>query len=543
MSRHLTFTACAVLLGIVVLPAGPRIAAAEPKQSKLIASSRRKPAKPYRFIYNRDGCSSYGRFDGDAEKWVEYEFHRLDNSPVDLLAWCFDGGNTAEYDSDILEHPGDADRAAGYALPNKNSNGVSFPRAHKALTTMIREGNDPPKVIIKAARNRGIDIFVSYRLNDIHDSKGTFDKPAFPIPEFAAFKRKHPEWLLGDMTYRTKYGNYNIHSGWSGVRFSVPEVRELKLAIIKEYFDKYDFDGLELDFTTHTPYFLPNQGYRLQYVMTDFVRTVRKVLDERAKQRGRRIVVAAHVFESPQENALYGFDIPRWVNEGLVDILTIGRGNHLIDIEAFQRIVKDSPVRIYACVYRPDAGYDVARGWASGHWQQKVDGIYTFNWGYSDPEGQAATIKQIGNPEILRHQDKTFRVEPGMRNPVSWKLHGMMFNMLPIELLAMHSGTPLVIPLRIGDDLPAQAAVINGLKFQMRLKNATKEDSIEVKVNGTVLSNGKFDGKTDLIYSPRPSIFRPGQNNIALRLVRRDPVASSAKPLIMETIQLHVDYR
>ena len=82
------------------------------------ASQHRESAKLYRFIYNRDGCCSYGAFDGDAEKWVQHEFSRLENSAVDLIAWCFDGGNAAEYDSDILQNPGDADLKAGYGLPS-----------------------------------------------------------------------------------------------------------------------------------------------------------------------------------------------------------------------------------------------------------------------------------------------------------------------------------------------------------------------------------------------------------------------------------------
>ena len=148
---------------------------------------KREPAKQYRFIYNRDGCSSYGAFDGNPEKWVEHEFSRLDGSAVDLIAWCFDGGNAAEYDSDILKNPGDADLEAGHELPDITLNHVSFPRAYQALKKMIREGNDPPRVIIDAARERNIDIFVSYRMNDTHDSKGSFDNPRFPNPEFADF--------------------------------------------------------------------------------------------------------------------------------------------------------------------------------------------------------------------------------------------------------------------------------------------------------------------------------------------------------------------
>ena len=525
-----------LLLTIIFLLVGARSWAAEKEVRE------RQPAKPYRMIYNRDGCSSYGAFDGDAERWVQHEFSRLENSNVDMIAWCFDGGNTAEYDSDILQHPGDADVDAGYELPNISINHVNFPRAYRALKKMIEEGNDPPKVIIQAAHERGIDAFVSYRMNDTHDSKGTFQQPNFPIPEYAGFKREHPEWLIGDMNYNNKYGDYQLRRGWSGLNFAIPEVRDLKLAIITEYFDKYDFDGVELDFTTQTPYFRPWQGYRNQYVMTDFVRTLRRELEKRADQRGRPIMLAAHIFESPLENRLYGFDIETWVRDGLVDILTIGRGNQLIEIEEFQEIVAGSPVRIFPCVYRPDAGYDVARGWASVYWQQDVDGIYTFNWGYKDPKGQGETIRDMGDPQRLKHLDKIFQVQGGAHHAVSWKLHASLFNMLPVELLPTDSSTPVVISLRIGDDLGAERSAIETLRFEVGLQNATPEDVFEVSINGSALDDGSWDGGI-LAFKPEVTVFRRGENQVALRLVQRAPQATSAQPVIVETIKVNVDYR
>ena len=523
-----------LMLIFVLVCAGAAASAQEPP--------RREPAKPYRMIYNRDGSASYGAFDGDARRWIEHEFRRIENSSVDLIAWCFDGGNAAEYYSDILEHPGDADVRAGYELPDISLNGVLFPKAWKALRKMIREGNDPPQVIIRAAREHGIDVFVSYRLNDTHDSKGTSDNPTLPNPEFAAFKREHPEWLIGDMGVRNQYGEYQLRRGWSGVNFAVAEVRALKLAIIEELFHKYDFDGIELDFTTQTPYFRPWQGYRNQYMMTDFVRTVRRKLDQRANERGRRIVVAAHVFETPLENRLYGFDLRTWVREGLVDLLTIGRGNHLIDVPAFQEIVAGTPVRIYPCVYRPDDGYDVARGWASVYRQQNVDGVYTFNWGYSDPEGQGQTIRDMADPQRLRFRDKTFRVQPGQHTPVYWKLHAQLFNMLPTELVPTQSETPLIVPLRIGDDLAARPDALQSLRFEIGMQNATADDVVEVRVNGRVLDGGLWDDGL-LVFAPNAADFRHGDNQVGLRLVQRAPNTAGTQPVVVQTIEVRVDYR
>ncbi len=57
------------------------------------------------------------------------------------------------------------------------------------------EGNDPPKVVVREAHKRGLDVFWSFRMNDIHDGH--------LANEFSTFKEEHPEWILGQGTIDT----------------------------------------------------------------------------------------------------------------------------------------------------------------------------------------------------------------------------------------------------------------------------------------------------------------------------------------------------
>ena len=55
------------------------------------------------------------------------------------------------------------------------------------------------------------------------------------------------------------------------LNFAVPEVRDLKFAVIEEIFRKYDFDGLEIDFLRSPPYFVPSEAPGNAHLLTEFL--------------------------------------------------------------------------------------------------------------------------------------------------------------------------------------------------------------------------------------------------------------------------------
>ena len=64
-----------------------------------------------RILLNWDGSDvlAFLKDDPSPEKYVEWNFQCIDGSQVDTLMYCFGSGNTAEYDSEVLEWPGEAD--------------------------------------------------------------------------------------------------------------------------------------------------------------------------------------------------------------------------------------------------------------------------------------------------------------------------------------------------------------------------------------------------------------------------------------------------
>lgn len=277
--------------------------------------------KRYRVIFNCDGHAVALDAKGDLQQWIRNLFGPLEDSHVDALFWCDGaGGNTANYDSRVLERTG---LRAGK------------PRTY--IDKWIAEGNDPPKVVVREAKKRGLDVFYSFRINDIHDT--------FIPDEMAEFKVKHPEWLIGEQ----KYGD--VTSFKTSLNFAVPEVRELKIRVIEELFQKYDFDGLEIDFLRSAPYFMPGTESKNAHLLTEMLQQVREHLTMRGRQRGRPIRLAVRVDESLRSCGLDGFDVATWINQDLVDIITLGSGVMDIEVEEFQALAKDKSVHVYPCLY------------------------------------------------------------------------------------------------------------------------------------------------------------------------------------------------
>ena len=96
------------------------------------------------------------------------------------------------------------------------------------------EGTDSVRVFLEESKKRGLEAFYHYRINGSDndpDYKGT-------IP----FKKAHPEWLLNSFwtAHQTPKKMY--------LDFSVPQVRELRLRILQKISERFDFDGILIDF-------------------------------------------------------------------------------------------------------------------------------------------------------------------------------------------------------------------------------------------------------------------------------------------------------
>ena len=429
--------------------------------------------KPYRLIYQMDS-SGVLPASTDVNDYLKGIVGFLEGSHIDCLFWHDGaGGNTANYDSDVLELTGER---IGEVDPS--------------LLRLIEQGNDPPKIVVPAAKERGVDIFYSLRLNDCHDSFGHERL-------LATFKVEHPEWAIGA-------GHPEVHpSVHRNLNFAVPEVRDLKFAVIEEIFRKYDFDGLEIDFLRSPPYFIPNEAPGNAHLLTQFLSRVQEYLNQRGKARGRQIPLAVRVNPTIEACRLDGFDVSTWVEERLVDSLSLGSGNIDCDVEAFKNLTDGTGILVYPCVYGWPSGYNIIFGFedsepmlralAANYWHQGADGIYTFNWNAhsyvhrpdKNPQfaPQRQLLREMDTPQAMRGKDKLYAADR-LLGPKPMLPHNWLHATLPQTLAR---GERVEVPVLVKEDFTASPPP-RTIWLSVTYTDLTEKSQIEVTLNKQPLS-------------------------------------------------------
>lgn len=191
------------------------------------------------------------------------------------------------------------------------------------MRLLHERGLDPYAVWIDRCREHGIAGCLSMRMNDVHHTH----EPEHP--NNSVFWREHPE------CWRVQPPNEGgIHNHWErGLDYEHEEVREYNLALIRELFERYDMDGLELDFMRDAYCFAPGREQVGLNILTDFVRTVRGLSQEWSAKRGHAIELSVRVPATPETAAGFGLDGVRWAQEGLIDLLVVASYIHSTDFD------------------------------------------------------------------------------------------------------------------------------------------------------------------------------------------------------------------
>ena len=179
-------------------------------ESHLAATKRHR-----RIILNFDVISGDRRFGGrDPKELVQWKFHAIDQADVqiDSVWWCWGEGNQAPWASKTMV----LYDAAGYRK-------------------WVRDGVDIVKVFFDAAKERGIESFFNFRINGSDNDLGPF----------RSLERKiqNPQWLIR-VPWRGPVGLWN---------YGIPEVRAFRLEILREIAERYDHNGISLDFARSCP--------------------------------------------------------------------------------------------------------------------------------------------------------------------------------------------------------------------------------------------------------------------------------------------------
>ena len=269
-------------------------------------------------------------------------------------------------------------------------------------------GIDPYEIWISRCRENGVSPWISMRMNDVHyvTVENYFRNESF--------WRHHPELRRFPMKAVSGGGRWSDFA----LDYSHEAVRKHALDMVRELLERYDADGIELDFMRNPETFAPGRETEGARLLTEFLGTCRQLATAVSARRGHPVSLAVRLPCVLKIAHAYGFRPETWARNGLVDMFILSNRFAVRDCNfnfmEWKRALTSAGVRVKIVVgtdmqtgcppdprHRPDGTLDALRGWCSLY-ENQADGVYLFNASYLRPELKYE-IKTGGlSPERLR---------------------------------------------------------------------------------------------------------------------------------------------
>lgn len=376
------------------------------------------------------------------------------------------------------------------------------------LLRIEAEGGEFMRSSLQMARRHGMQAMIAFRMNDLHFADDEVDCPVV-----------WSEWWLSHPQYRIDDPSLGWHSA-GAYDFAHRAVRNRKVSIIAEQLCRYrdDIDWYMLDFMRFFCYFKRGEGPRHTAEMTDMIRQIRRRADResaRRKQPGR-IRIAVRVAPSLAENLEKGIDLRQWLDEGLIDLVSVGTHTLIDPAQPIARMRRElgealnvpfyASTDIVTYTENEPISEGMMRGFCSAALDQGADGIYLFNYflnhyvsGHYQLEdgGQVCRIPhprmlhELGSRQRLEGRNKTYWLSDGKRQ------YGLRPN-TPLPL-ALKGGKRSDVTIYVGDHMDSirPREVIVFFRTRGEAMTATRtEAQLCVSLNGTPMTAIRTDYPT-----------------------------------------------
>ena len=498
----------------------------------------------------------------DARHYLLYRFdpplsrHRLQSpvddilgTGVDTLAFGLASGATFLHDSKVAHKWGDS-------VVNHNQ-GIMWWRAAKNLQAAIVDGLDPLKVVIDRAHEKDVQVIASLRINDPGAPEGSNENRYM----LNRLKLEHPEYMIGEEDPTNPAVSTCLD-------FAINEVRQERMAVIEEVCDRYGADGLEIDDYVRI-FFKPSEIKKNTPLLTDFVRSVRELLDNIGNRRGQRMFLSARIHPREDANLSVGMDVRSWVEQQLVDAIVINSLGFDLNPEAqfnwITKLAQKNGVWVYPHLgrtvyddqnHRPNI--EMVRAAASNQIAAGADGLYLSSLLWPHGPDEYLVMRELGDPDIYARKNKLYF--PSQKDPSTepWpvKCH------LPTVL---KEGIPSKVPFTVSDDLDSARAEgeLKRLTLRVRIVQTGMDDKLGFNLNGSTLKSERknistfYGGLVDYSASRsgrnvRISTYYWYQFDLPVDLIRRGinevevtmhyKLAERTEDRILQQIELLVEY-
>jgi len=512
-----------------------------------IKTRKQAAAKKRRMIMNNDGNDACGYgiepkkisaaieagADAIAEIFWSQRCAGLEQSQIDSVFYCSTMGfNLHTHDSRVAELFSETYDMANQTVLNE---------------ALIEHGRDGLQLTIDYCRKASREVFWSQRMNDTHDNW-------FPTL-MSEFKKQHPSLLLFQEEdigrIRLSPDHIEPHMAATAVDYGQQQVRDQQFAMIQDVCQRYDIDGIELDFMRHPVYFRPTmegQPVEAEHVamMTDFMRRLREMTERIGRKRDRPLLVACLIPNRIQCCMNIGLDIENWLAADLIDLITLSLERDQFTGEV-QELVEGGhrhQVPVYVCLSEEGFNFpavDRMASWAGAATHALsagADGLYTYN--HFDP--RSPVFHTIGDPAKVAKMDKVFAIDNLSATIRSWESAYQREKYLP---QALTPDTHCRLTLPVGEDVSR-----GSLSVQIQMDQMSSADQIQFMLNGHSLDTRIVSiaegispaarGKWQLQATPDPIAVKEGDNEFCM-LLKDGPYLSEIAP-VLTGLQLVVKY-
>jgi len=491
---------------------------------------RRKAAeRRRRIIFNNDGDDVFLAEKPTPESFLAVRCKGIEKTHVDTYVYStLSNFNSCVHDSRVAE----INRLRDAFIYQRNQ-----------VQALIDQGRDSLSLVIGFCRANDMEVFWSARMNDMHDNW-------YPLT-MTGFKKEHPElrlWRAGDYG-KPGDGTIEPHMYAVAMDYGREEVRRRQYDTISDVCERYDVDGIELDFMREPVYFRPTMEGRPvetehRDLMTGLVRRVRRKADEIGQKRGKPILISARVPNLPDRCRYIGLDVEGWIDEHLLDMVlpSLEFTPFTGDFSEMAALAHGGGMPVYPCIGGGVGGLD---GWAAATTNALAggaDGIATFN--NFDPCFPGWRV--LGDPVALRATDKVYAVD-NIGKVMSTHTHVVDRRpLLPIPI-ATGSGADVILPVcedlgaGIGDTALTLSIIIDGCAFGDRVAMAINGTPLKPEI--TVSTQGCAPlavGKNTFMVNVDVAALVCGDNRIRVSIAAIEP--REAVPVLSD-VRLYVSGR
>ena len=476
-------------------------------------------------------------------------------SGLDTLSWCIGDTGRQRYETaEIL------------ALPNHLPEGRENDLVSQNLRRLIDSDGGPVTIFTNLCHEIGLKFLPSVRMNSHYDRSLTDG-------DTGSMRSDHPEYLIGrpGEEFIPNTTQWGIRTGLDYAR---NEVRSHVAALVIDLFERFDTDGVELDFMRHPAFFRVDEAYGSRHLITDMLRRIRTRMDEVSASTGRDLEILVRVPPTPADSARIGLDVETWIRQGLVDAVAAGGGFIPLHapIEDYVEVAQGTECQILGPIesLRPATEEDSVHAIAARLYEGGAEGLYLFNFWHKSADWKRRVFNVLADPGQLARAAKRYEME-FMERLAPNDLHSYAFRyavpavQLPVDLGFNLTGRGPILSLTVADDLEQAAAdgEIAWCTLELGLSGLSAEDELEVLVNGVPLSSEystrrfgawsrqewtrfperlaevDYDGGV-IEYEIDGPPFRKGRNEIEVRTTMR--TVMKAASLSLRHVELQIEY-